>query len=277
MFMPPMSSKRKRDFWASTHSVGRSRTGGIKLTRKPRGKKRNARVVVPRNKLGFPTSMVATLRYTERLEFEPTGTDTTTWSFRANSCFDPLANVGGHQARGFDEYSELYNTYTVTSSKISTNFMYEGYNGPSKTAGSPSYTAQSIEAVDGEAVPALPPAICGIFKSNAIYGSAIPVQEQMEKDRTSWTIINPQSATRTMSASSALSEFFGKQDLVAATGYSGLTGGVGVGSDPDNQVYYHVFVARGADDYPTGECKIVGFVTMEFRVTFTDPKALAES
>lgn len=232
-------------------------------------RRRSDRVVVPRDKLGFATSMVSTLRYTERLDLAPTGTDTVAWSFRANDLFDPLANTGGHQPRGFDNLMALYENFTVTSSKISVNWMYEGYNGPTSTDATGHLIQGGDEITDA---PALAPIICGIMRSADSYGSALPIQEQMEKDRTNWTVLTPTSGARVTSARSQLSEFFGKQDLVAADGYSGTSA-----VSPDNQAYYHIFAARGSDDYPAGTCKVTAFVTVEYRATFTKPLPLAAS
>lgn len=251
-----------------------SRTAALRRAQQRGARSKNARVVVPRNKLGFPTSMVSTLRYTDRIDFAPTGITTLAHTFGANDCYDPNVTGVGHQPRGFDEYTLLYDTFTVTSSKMSINWMYEGYNGPS-TTGDSGNLQQAVE--DQADVAAVSPAICGIFKSNAAYGASIDNNEQMEKDRTTWTVMNPQSSTKTTSSRSNFNEFFGKQDLVAADGYSGTTGGFGVGSAPTEKVYFHIWASRGSDDYPAGKCLVTAYVTIEYKVTFTNPKALDAS
>jgi len=227
------------------------------------------RVVVPRDKLGFPTSMTSTLRYSTRVELSPSGIGTQALSFRANGMFDPEAAVGGHQPRGFDELMELYNTFTVTSSKIMVNWMYEGYDGPSTKATIGNYIQGKSDIDD---CPALSPVICGVMRSADQYGSSIDIQSQMEKDRTSWTVMTPQTGAKVSSANSKLSDFFGKQDLVAADGYSGSST-----ADPTNQAFYHIFAARGSDDYPADTVKLVAFVTIEYRATFSEPKPLEAS
>lgn len=227
-------------------------------------------MVVPRNKLGFPQSMVATLRYVARKEFQPTNTTTAVWSFRANGMYDPDEATGGTQPRGFDDYMELYNNFTVQSSKVNVNWMLEGYDGPSQTGGTPAALIKTFdEATDA---PAVPPVICGIMRSAEGYGSGIPINEQMEKDRTSWKVMTPHTGAEISSAKSNFVEFFGKQDLVAAEGYSGTASG-----DPENQAHYHIFCARGSDDYPAGVVKVVAYVTIEYRATFTEPKPLQAS
>jgi len=245
-----------------------TRTGALRK-KQTSSQRRNARVVVPRNKLGFPISMTSTVRFVKKFDFAPTSTATAVWSLRANGAYDPDAALGGHQPRGFDEYSELYDTFTVTSSKVSVNWMYEAYDGPTMLDGG--HLTQKIDTSD-EDIPGLSPVICGIFKSNEVYGSGIPNTEQMEKDRTTWVVMNPQSEPKISTAKSNFSEFFGKQDLVAAEGYSGSAS-----ADPANQVYYHIWCSRGSDDYPAGNCKISAYASIEYRIIWTDPKALPAS
>lgn len=235
---------------------------------------RNARVVVPRSKLGFPTSMATTVRYTQRVDLAPTAIDTLAQTFAANDIFDPDVTGAGHQPRGSAEYAALYDTFTVTSSKISINWMYEGYGGPAVTSAT---GALQTNVNDSATSPAVSPVIAGIFKSNKGYGASIKVNDQMEQDRTTWTVMNTQSSAKLTRASTDFSEFFGKQDMVAADGFSGTTGGSLVGAAPTEKVYYHVWAARGSDDYPDGVCKITAYVTIEYKVTFTSPKKLTAS
>jgi len=264
---------RKRGRFSFERGFRPTRTAALKR-KQTRRLGKNAPVSVPRNKLGFPTSMSSTLRYVDRIDFLPDSVSTKAHTFAANDLYDPNVTATGHQPRGFDEYTALYDTFTVTSSKIAVNWMYEAYNGPSSQSATGALQNQTEDSVD---VAAVPPVLCGIFKSNQTYGSSIPVGEQMEKDRTVWTVVTPQGESHSTSANSAFSEFFGKQNLIAAEGYSGTTGNFGTGAAPSEKVYYHVWAARGSDDYPDGLCKITGFITIEYKVTFTNPKQLDAS
>lgn len=229
--------------------------------------RKNARVSVPRNKLGFPTSMEATLRYTEVQEIKPTSLQCLHWVYGANDCFDPLVNLGGHQPRGFNEYSDLYKTYTVTSSKIMVNFMYDGYLGVA-VAGAD----QEINGDPGADVPAASPVICGVFKSAGPDVPVMPtVDRQMEKDRNSYITMTPTEGAKTVRQGSDFVEFFGKQDLVASADYSAL-----VDARPNKKVFYSVWAARGTDR-TSGTCTIKAFTTIDYKVTFTEPKALPQS
>ena len=60
------------------------------------------------------------------MEFTPGTTSTQQFQLRANGMFDPQTAVGGHQPRGFDEFMEAYDMFTVMGSKISCSWMYEG-------------------------------------------------------------------------------------------------------------------------------------------------------
>lgn len=242
-----------------------TRTAALKRAQR-KSRSRNKRVVIPRDKLGFATSMVSTLRYSTRVEFAPSGITTAALSFRANDMRDPEAAVGGGQPLGFDQLMALYNNFTVTDSKIMINWMYEGYDGPSTKATVGNYIQGKADIDD---CPAVSPVICGIMRSADGYGSGVAVQRQMERDRTSWTVMTPQNGPKVTSAKAKLSDFFGKQDLVAAEGYSGTAS-----VSPDNLAVYHVWCARGSDDYPADTVKVVAFITLEYRATFTEPKPL---
>jgi len=179
---------------------------------------------------------------------------------------DPEAALGGGQPLGFDQLMDLYNSFTVTDSKIMINWMYEGYDGPS-TKDSTGHYVQGVAEISD--CPAVSPVICGIMRSADGYGSGVEIQRQMERDRTSWTVMTPQNGPKVTTQKASLSDFFGKQDLVAAKGYSGTKT-----TQPENLAAYHVFCARGSEDYPSDSVKVVAFITIEYRATFTEPKPL---
>lgn len=251
-----------------TSSAGGSQVGGMSKSkaRSRRRNQRNQRIVIPRDKLGFATSMVSTLRYSTRAEFTPTGITTQALTFQANDLRDPEAAIGGGQPLGFDQLMELYNTFTVTDSKIMINWMYEGYDGPSTKATLGNYIQGKADIDD---CPAVSPVICGVMRSADGYGSGVDVQRQMERDRTTWQVMTPQSGPRVTTTKARLSDFFGKQDLVAADGYSGTAS-----TSPENDAAFHVWCARGSNDYPADTVKVVAFITIEYRATFTEPKPL---
>lgn len=229
---------------------------------------RNGLVTVPRNKLAFAQSMRTKLRYVQRVEFTPTGTSVIQSPFRANGMYDPYVPVGGHQPRGFDEMMAIYETFTVHGSTISCSFMYEGYDGPSVI----SATGNLLKTVGNvESQPALTPMVCGLHKGIETLSSGT-VQEQMEKDRTSWSYINGQTGHKTLKGSLKVSDFYGKAPLTGSEGYTGSAS-----ADPDNPVLWEVWCGRVSDDYPQEQTKVVCFVTLEYDATFTEPKVLNAS
>lgn len=229
-------------------------------------------VRVPRNKIGFPQSMRTKLRFCERVEFEPTNTQIQQIKFRANGMYDPNVQVapGQHQPRGFDEFMAVYKTFTVHGSSCSVSFMYEGYGGPSLKSTLGNLT-QSVQTTTENIVPALTPVLCGLYKGTEALAAGTG-EEQIEKDRQTWTYITAQQGHKTLKTSCKISDFFGKIALTGAEGYTGTES-----SDPTEQILYEVWCARVSNDYPAESTKIVGYVTIEYDATFTEPKALAQS
>ncbi len=237
-----------------------------------KAKPRNRMVSVPRNKLAFPQQMNSKLRYVERIEFAPTGTNVFQYQFRANNMRDPDVTGTGHKPRGFDQFMEVYTTYTVTAATCSASFMYEGYDGPSLV----STTGNLIKTVgNADNQPALTPMVCGLHKGIETLASG-SAEKQMEKDRTTWTYINGQTNHKTLKQSLKVSDFFGKQALVGSAGYSGQDGLTSIG-DPSEEVFFEVWCGRVSDDYPQEATKIVCYVTLEFDAVFTEPKTLTAS
>ncbi len=236
---------------------------------------KNALVRVPRNKLNFPTSMRTKLRFVRPEQFtlvSPGNAHVRT--FRANGIYDPVhaANTTG-QPRGYNEFMAVYKTFTVTSSKISVNFVYSGYDGPSTLSGS-NLIKQISEAQTPTVIAAQVPVICGVHRSADTFvggtGSA-----QMEKDRTSWKFMTPSSSSVTVSGRVRIQDFFGKEALVGATGYTGTDVAFG---DPEEEVFYHVWVAPGMTGYSGSPVThVMGYITIEYDVTFTEPKQLGGS
>ena len=184
--------------------------------------------------------------------------------------YDPDVSLGGHQPRGFDEFMKTYQTFTVKGSRVSCTFMYEGYNGPTKV----STTGNLIQSItDGmtDQTAAASPVVCGMQKS-ADALTAGTGQEQIEKDRTTWGFFNPSTGGKTLKTACRVSDFYGKAALTGSEGYTGS-----VSADPSEKVFYHIWCGRVSDDYPDGNCKVVGYVTIEYDCVFTEPKTLNAS
>lgn len=242
-------------------------------TKSAKGRKRarNAIVRVPRTKLAFPQGMRSTLRYVERQDFNVSSVDQIiTSKLLANGMYDPNTALGGHQPRGFDEFMNLYQTFTVLGSKISVNWVYTGYDGPStldSVVGG--YMVKSTTNLTADQ-PSCCPVIVGIHKGTEDLPAGTAAQT-MELDRTNWRAMTPSDGAVTMSNSLAVSDFFGKGTLVGAEGYTGTRS-----ADPAEQIFWQIWVGR-ANAQSSGTCQVVAYITVEYDAMFTEPKGLGAS
>jgi len=80
--------------------------------------------VITRLHGGFPNSMRTSLTYVQGITIHstPGANAFSSWSFRANSIFDPDQTGVGHQPLGRDQWSLIYNHYLVQSSVIHCSF-----------------------------------------------------------------------------------------------------------------------------------------------------------
>ena len=246
------------------------------FTRRPKRpyRRKNAVMAVPRTKLAFPQGMRTKLRYVQQVQFEPANSvtiDLKAW--RANSMTDPgITTANNHQPRGFDDFMDIYQAYTVLGSKISCNFVYKGYDGPAELDNDTSTflikTAQ--DQGNGAKAAACPPVVVGIRKGMVSAG-AVAGSNIMEQERTVWKFMTAQQGPVTVRQSMRTSEFFGKGSLVGAEGYSGTKI-----ADADNIIVYDVWCGR-ASNTTAGTVQVVGYIMIEYDVQFSEPKSLAQS
>lgn len=251
-----------------TGRMGPPRRRGFK-----RRRAKNAIVSVPRSKLAFPTGMRTKLRFCMRHNLNvAAANDIAKISFLANSLTDPFVGGVNHQPRGFDEFMDVYRTYTVLGSKISVNFMYQGYNGPSQLDNdTDTFLIKNFhQENNGANAAALTPVMVGIHKgvTDIVVQSSSQV---MEQDRTIWKAMTVNDGSRIVSTGMRASDFFGKDALVGAEGYTGS-----IGADVDNKIFYVVWAGR-ASGQTNGTVYVTAYVTIEYDVMFTEPKTLGES
>jgi len=230
---------------------------------------RNAVVAVPRGKLAFPQEMRTTLRYVASHDLEPTSSTSAGVTFLANGIFKPEHTHTGHQPRGFDQYADLYNTFTVTSSTISVTFSMGGYMGSGgfDSTGKPSL---AIYAKSTNDVPAPPGVICLVHKSAELNSSGT-IESFQEKDKTKWTQISSSGEPKVVSTRLRTSEFFGKDALVGAEGYTGSSS-----ADPAEKLYYHIMAGLNTAEYPS-QVNVRANICVSYDVVWTNPKQLAAS
>lgn len=250
-------------------SRGVKRRRGGSQGGKARKRQTPGMVKVPRNRLNFPQSMKTKLRYTERIEFNPTSTSVQQYRFMGNGCYDPNVTSTGHQPRGFDQFMDVYQKFTVVGSQCTVQFMYEGYDGPSLKAAAGNLT-QNRSTTDN--VPALTPVAVGLHKGMEALASGT-YSQQMEKDRTQWGYITGSGGEIcTLIGKGSTKEMFGKQYAVGAEGYTGTAS-----ADPTEAWFWECWAGRVSDDYPQEEVKVVANVILQYDVVFTEPKTLLES
>ena len=238
-------------------------------TKRRRTHSRNAIVTVPRGKLAFPQEMRTTLRYVATHDLDPTSATMAGVTFLANGIFKPEHTHTGHQPRGFDQYADLYNTFTVTSSKISVTFALGGYmgSGGHDATGKPSL---AIYAKSTNDVPAPPSVICVIHKSAELNATG-SIESFQEKDKTKWVTITSAGEAKVVSTRLRTSEFFGKDALVGAEGYTGSST-----ADPSEKLYYHIMAGLNSAEYP-GQVDVRANICVSYDVVWTNPKQLSAS
>lgn len=232
-------------------------------------------VSVPRNKLAFPTAIRTKLRYCGKFAFD-VGSEGAVLqkTFRANSLYDPdySAGVGQHQPRGFDQYGEIYNMYTVHSSSCAITWCYQGYLGPSQEGTAPLELVQTEHTVAVDQVPALSPVIVGLHKGTDVLAAG-PAEQQIEKDKTQWQVLTPNRDPITMKSTVNMADFYGTTgDLTGRDGFSAA-----MAADPVNSAYFECFAGRMSGSSDGSKVKLWGLVNIEYDCTFSEPKALTQS
>jgi len=215
--------------------------------------------------------MRAKLRLVDKFEMDLTSTLTAYQiQYRANGMYDPYVPLGGHQPRGFDQYMAIYNTYTVLGSTVSANVCYRGYDGPGTDSGA--LGAAPLKTVSAGGTDQFAPSACviGIHKGVETLATG-QAQEQMEKDRTTWKLIQPNGSPQILSSSMKIADFYGKEALVGSAGYTGT-----FTSDPTEPVFFEFWGAR-ITDVTAGVTKLIWYATIEYDVVFTEPKTLGAS
>lgn len=99
----------------------RSRKYERKTTVYRKKRKRSRKFSVPKGLFAKKTRMH--FRYADTITLDPgIGATMTYHSFCANGMYDPDLTGAGHQPRGFDQYMQFYQHYTVIASKITATF-----------------------------------------------------------------------------------------------------------------------------------------------------------
>lgn len=229
---------------------------------KKNNNKKTFRKKVPRaiTPYPFPRTKVAKLRYVEEITLDPGAPSIVSngiaiHSFRANSCHDPNYSLGGHQPRGWDEHTALYNEYVVLGSKLT----FQPF--PLTTVGS-SYSE---------------PKYYGLQKrneSNANVGSTSNIGQIMERRQGQYRRLP---AVRTEMPKSLTASFSHKKTFKTNPSTEMIvTEGTGANKTHQEAVLYDCWIMPNANA-TQNEDKIPCLITVEYIVLFGNPKPLAAS
>jgi len=196
---------------------------------------------------GMPTQRTASLRYVTKIELTPVLGALRDYIFRANSLFDPDQTGAGHQPMGRDTWATLYNHYVVLGSKITIEASQQEASG----------SVSNIAAV-------------GVYLNDSITIAYTDMTEYAEARRGQYKLVNSrQTKPAKLSNSFSAKNFFNITDVKDNKSEIGAL----VGFNPTEAAYYHVW-GQTMDSSTT---VITYIVTIDYIVSFSEPKSLAQS
>lgn len=189
-----------------------------------------------------------TLRYADEIAMDPGATGANTnHVFSANGAFDPDVTTTGHQPKGFDQLSPLYDRYCVTASRIKITPRYA-------TLGVPSHFF--------------------IHFSNSTSDNSIDLlSEALESPNRSRELFSGGGDTNEHSATLGVDiQQYTKTDPMKDDAMHAL-----ISANPDREYFYNVnMIPVGQVDGTDGELRYVT-VEIEYDCVFFDPRILAQS
>lgn len=223
---------------------------------KRRGYKKRSYVpkVIPwENNIGVlaPPKKTVTLVYNTMIPLSCTSGIVAANFFRLNSLYDPDYSGSGSRPYGSNIYDTLYNQYFVNSCKINVKYTQSATNNQTHA--------------------------CGLFLDSDTQGIT-DLNTRLERTHgrlvryLTPSITEQKSVTYTWNAK----KFYKQKDPVADLDNCGDTGGTGVGSNPVTGAYLHLWV-QPIDESTTSAVAINCMVTLEYKLTFLNPKELAGS
>lgn len=255
-----------------------ARGPGRGAPRKGTGRAKNKIVNVPRNKLAFPANIRTTMRYTELTTFSlSSATAASVMDFSANNLRDPNITGVGHQPRGFDEYMNLYGSYTVHGASCSYHVVPRYSNSAPTFVGTAPMEGIAASTHAAGEIPAFPNCVVGIYKGVDVLAGGQAIQEITEQDKTKWTILSGSDGSKIIHTTLKVADFHGTSGSL--TGKEGYFGGALAAADPVNTVCFSIF-AQNLGELPLPanyKAELSGLVTIEYDVTFSEPKQLAPS
>lgn len=196
---------------------------------------------------GLPSSLVTTLRYRQQYSYDTASGLLGSYSFRANSCFDPDYTGIGHQPMGFDQFAALFAHYTVLKSTIKVT-------------------------VQPSAVQAIPLSF-GIFLGSD-YTFPTSWEGCAEQATAKSLVFGPAMSSYplpTLSHSFDAKKFFGVKDPSDAVG----TIGAAVGSSPTDLAYFNIWTQ--SLNMSADTTYLFFAVEIDYTVQFSEREKVAQS
>lgn len=198
----------------------------------------------PRNTL-MPPKYMTQLRYVEDFDImNPPLGGPAIRIFRANSIRDPYQPLGGHAARGFDQFMAMYNHFTVIGSKCTATFF--------------------LTATEN---------MC-MFNSLRAGTGVLTTNDYLESRSTSYKYASSTAETHPpptrITKSFSCKSFLGVKSPLSETDVRGS-----FNDDPVEQAYYHI--GAGAIDPLFDPPSVRIAVHLEYLVVFTEPRIPPQS
>lgn len=209
--------------------------------RKSSRRKQSSGTVTSLSMSPFPDSIITKMRYSESIALDASTSVPAYHLFSCNGLYDPNISGTGHQPLGFDQYTGIYDHYTVLGSKITVEAMPQFYQNMVGV-----YISDDVTPV-------------GTYDTIIEQGGAV-VKAVASTGGPSSRITKGFSAKR----------FFGVTDVLDVDKLKGS-----LGANPADGAYFVVFT-QSADSGLNPSATIVN-VTIEYIVKWTERQPLAQS
>lgn len=203
---------------------------------------------ISRNMLGFPRQQVVSMRFNDYISLNAGVGTIASYLYRCNSVFDPDYSGVGHQPSAYDIWTQFYQHYVVIGSKITIQFNTNN-------------------------ISATPPCVVGVYVNDDT--SIVPTTHTgiTENRLGHYALYTPDQTTKSKKISIGFSpkKFFGIKDIKDNIDRLGAL----VTANPSEQAYFTIWVAG---QLPTDDPILVnGWVTIDYKVLFSEPKDLPQS
>lgn len=163
------------------------------------------------------------------------------FSLLANSCYDPIVAVGGHQPFGFDQLIALYKSYRVSYSTVQCRFSNQGSNSASH--------------------------ICQVLYDNdGVIDNNLNTRLERTKGLGSKMLLTNSNNTQVITSKASTSKFFDIKNIEDDHRLAGTAS-----TSPTKAMYAHV-VIQCADNASATTANVLCEVLLTQWVTFFDPE-----